>query len=304
MSEDQRLRLLEMIKAAKAAPPASTAEARAQYDAMGDLIPLPATLQIEGGQLGGVAVEFGLDAAAAADGHLVYFHGGGYTVGSIASHRGLVALLGRAAGARTISVGYRLAPEHPYPAAVEDGLAVYRALLADGIPAANIAMAGDSAGGALVAALLVAARREGLPLPAAVAMFSPLLDMTGDAPAYVDRASTDAMITREALVAMRGGFLGTLDPADPSVSPVYADLAGLPPILIHVGTSEVLIDDALGFARKAMIANVAVTVEAWPHQQHVWQLYASILDEGAQSIERAGRFLAEQLADRSAIQGV
>lgn len=303
MSEDQRLRLLDMIKAASAAPPATTAEMRLKYDELGGLIPLPESTRLESGELGGVAVEYGLDAAADANRHILYFHGGGYTIGSIASHRGLVALLGRAACARTISVGYRLAPEHLYPSAVEDGLAVYRALLAGGIPAARIAMAGDSAGGALIAALLVAARGEGLPMPSAAAMFSPLLDMTGDAGSYADRAESDAMITREALIAMRGEFLGTLDPADSTVSPIFADLSGLPPILIQVGTSEVLIDDALAFARKAMIADVAVSVEGWPRQQHVWQLYASILDEGAQSIERAGRFLAEQLAGHSIDQG-
>ncbi len=302
MSEEQRLRLLEMIRAASASPPESLEAGRQKYEDIGKIIAVPSTASLAADRLGGVDVEIGRYAGTVDNRHLLYFHGGGYTIGSIASHRGLVALLGQAARARTISVGYRLAPEHLYPAALDDGLAVYRALLSGGVPADHIAMAGDSAGCALFAALLLAARDEGLPMPAAAVMFSPLLDMTGDAPAYRDRAESDAMITRDALIAARGVFLGDQSPTDASVSPVFGDLRGFPPLYVQVGPSEVLIDDALAFARAAMIADVEVRLDTWPRQQHVWQLYASILDEGAQSIERAGRFLAGKFPSDS--QGV
>ncbi len=222
---------------------------------------------------------------------VLYLHGGGYVVGSVASHRELCGRISRAAGARVLSVDYRLAPEHPCPAAVDDAVAAYEWLLGH-VPAAGIAIGGDSAGGGLTAATLVAIRDRGLELPAAGVLLSPWLDLAITGESIKTRASLDPMIGgSEGINGMAAWYLGGQDPRTPLASPLYADLKGLPPLLIQVGTSEVLFDDSTRFDAAARSAGVDVTFEAWNEMVHVFQAFAEILPEGQEAIEHLGAFI-------------
>jgi len=233
------------------------------------------------------------------DGALLYLHGGGYAIGSIATHRALVAELARAAGVPALVIAYRLAPEAPFPAAVEDATAAYRWLRAQGIPAARLAIAGDSAGGGLTVATLVALRDAGVPLPAAAACFSPWIDLEGLGASMQERAERDPLIQKEGLLQFAATYLAGAAPRTPLAAPLYADLAGLPPLLVQVGECETLYDDAARLTERARKSGVAVTFEPWEDMIHVWQLFAPVLPEGRDALAGAGRFIAARLAPRS-----
>jgi monoterpene epsilon-lactone hydrolase len=194
-----------------------------------------------------------------------------------------------------LSVDYRLAPEHPHPAAVEDATAAYRFLLDTGISPGNLAIGGDSAGGGLTVACLIALRDAGLPLPAAGVCISPWVDLTQSGESMDSKADEDPMVSREALQVMANAYLGGGDPKEATASPLFADLAGLPPLLIQVGTAETLLDDATRLAERAKSQGVDVTLEAWEEMIHVWHAFAVLLPEGRQAIERIGEFLSERL---------
>lgn len=219
-------------------------------------------------------------------GAILYLHGGGFVTGSAKSHRMLAARLARAAGATAYVLDYRLAPEHPYPAALEDTLAAWAAL---GNPRV---LAGDSAGASL--AILAASRlvASGESLPAAMALFSPWADLTGCA--SVDRHQ-DPMVRRPGLLKMASFFLGERDPWDSAISPLRADLSGLPPIYLQVGGADALYDDSLALAERLRNQGVPLELEVWPGMIHLWQLFASRLEEGAASLEKAGHFLKKAL---------
>jgi acetyl esterase/lipase len=225
---------------------------------------------------------------------LLYFHGGAYQIGSPANLRHLVALLSDAAGARALSVDYRLAPEHPFPAAIEDALAVYRWLLASGIDPALVAVAGDSAGGGLVLGALVALRDAGDPMPAGAVMLSPWTDLALTGDSLRTRAAVEVMIKLEGLPEAVALYLAGADPRHPYASPLYADLRGLPPLLIHVGDAEVILDDSTRLAARASEAGVEVSLEIWDDMPHVFPAFAGLLPEADQAIARVGSWLDQR----------
>lgn len=244
---------------------------------------------------GGVPAEWVTAPESRDDRAIVYLHGGAYVLGSIETHRGLVTRLARAAGARVLSVDYRLAPEHPHPAAVDDALAAWRYVRAGGIAPEAGGFAGDSAGGGLTAAALVAARDAGDPLPAAAACMSPWLDLTLTSPSITAKAEEDPMVELERmLVPAAAAYLAGADARTPTASPLFADLAGLPPLLVQVGTAEILLDDSLGFAERARAAGVELELEVAEDHPHVWQAFADVLPEGAEAIERIGAFFRKR----------
>jgi acetyl esterase/lipase len=258
--------------------------------------PLPADVRVTAAALGAVPT-----AEITVDGidprHVVlYFHGGVYVLGDAFQAAGLAAQVGRRTRATVISVDYRLAPEHPYPAAVEDALAAYDALLDNGTAPSDIAFAGESAGGGLAVATLVNARDHGLPLPAAAFVMSPYADLTLAGATMDTKSAADVLMSRENLQSRVGDYTAGHDPATGLISPVFADLSGLPPLIIQAGTHEVLLDDAVRLARQAATADVEVTLDITPGVPHVFQAFYPILDEAAAALDRAGQLLSAHLA--------
>jgi epsilon-lactone hydrolase len=258
--------------------------------------PLPADVTVTAAALGGVRV-----AEITVDGieprHVVlYFHGGVYAIGDAFLAADLASQIGRRTRARVISVDYRLAPEHPYPAAVDDALAAYEALLRNGIAPSDIVVAGESAGGGLAIATLVNAREHGLPQPAAAFLMSPYADLTLSGTTMESKRGADPLLSRELLQPRVNDYTSGQDAALGLISPIFADLSGLPPLIIQAGTHEVLLDDAVRLARQAATADVEVTLGVTAGVPHVFQAYHSILDEAAAALDRAGHLLSAHLA--------
>lgn len=249
---------------------------------------------------GSVQAEWIVPPNAAADRVILYLHGGGYVMGSINTHRAMIARIARASQARALALDYRLAPEHPFPAAVEDATAAYRWLLAQGYKPARIVIAGDSAGGGLVLAALLALRDANVPLPACAVPISPWTDMEGTGASMKTNASKDPMVAPSGgsggLFNMAKAYVGDADPKNPLASPLHADYHGLPPLLIQVGETETLLDDSTRVAEKAKAAGVTVELEVWDEMIHVWHVFAKILPEGQQAIDRIGQFVLEHAA--------
>jgi monoterpene epsilon-lactone hydrolase len=258
--------------------------------------PLPADVTVTAAALGGVpTAEITIDGIEPR--HVVlYFHGGVYALGDAVSAAGLASQVGRRTDAKVISVDYRLAPEHPYPAAVDDALAAYQALLRNGTAPSDIAFAGESAGGGLAIATLVNAREHGLPLPAAAFVMSPYADLTLAGTTMDTKRDADPLLSRENLQARVPDYTSGQDAALGLISPVFADLSGLPPLIIQAGTHEVLLDDAVRLARQAATADVQVTLDITAGVPHVFQAYYPILDEAAAALDRAGQLLSAHLA--------
>jgi monoterpene epsilon-lactone hydrolase len=250
-------------------------------------------------EAGGVKAEWIVPPNAAGDRVILYFHGGGYVMGSINTHRAMVARIARASQARALALDYRLAPEHPFPAAVEDATAAYRWLLAQGYKPNKLIISGDSAGGGLVLAALVAIRDAQLPLPACAVPISPWTDMEGTGASMKTNASKDPMVPAGAnggLFNMAKAYVGSADPKNPLASPLHADYHGLPPLLIQVGSTETLLDDSTRVAEKAKAAGAKVELEVWDEMIHVWHVFAKLLPEGQQAIDRIGRYVLEHTA--------
>ncbi len=226
---------------------------------------------------------------------VLYFHGGVYVLGDAFHVAGLASQVGRRTGAKVISVDYRLAPEHPYPAAVDDALAAYEALLDTGTAPSDIAFVGESAGGGLCIATLVNARDRGLPLPAAAFVMSPYADLTLAGATMETKRAVDPLLSRENLQPRVTDYTSGQDAALGLISPVFADLSGLPPLIIQAGSHEVLLDDAVRLARQAATADVEVTLDITPRVPHVFQAYYPILDEAAAALDRAGQLLSAHL---------
>ena len=258
--------------------------------------PAPAGVTCTPVEAGGVSAEWSVADGADQDKVILYVHGGGYVMGSAGSHRDMTGRLSQASGARVLSLNYRLAPEHPFPAPVDDSVAAYRWLLGQGIQASNIAIAGDSAGGGLAFAALIAIRDAGEPVPAAGIGISPWVDMEGTGESMTTRAAVDPVVQKEGLLGMAKLYLGDADPKNPLAAPLHANLAGLPPLLIQVGDSETLLDDATRITERARKADVDVTLKIWDEMPHVWHLFAPILPEGRQAIEEIGAFFKERTA--------
>ena len=221
---------------------------------------------------------------------VLYLHGGGYVIGSLDSHRHLVAEIGRAARAPALALDYRLAPEHPFPAAVDDAVSGYRFLLAKGVPAAGITIAGDSAGGGLVVAAMLSIRDAGLAQPACGWAISPWVDMEATGGSMASKAASDPTVQKAGILDMANTYLAGADPRSPLAAPIYADMAGLAPLLIQVGAAETLLDDAIRLAQVAGAADVAVGLQIWPEMIHVWHVYHPELAAGRRAIEAGGQF--------------
>lgn len=297
MSKQQMDAIAQMLLAADGArPDMPVEEQRAAMEATTAAFPLPDGGKIVADTVGGVACEWQWMGGADESKVLLYFHGGGYVIGSPKTHRSLVLELSRVSGLKALSVDYGLAPENPFPAAVDDALAVYKALLDGGTPAKNVVIAGDSAGGGLSLALMLKIKDEGLPQPAGAALLSPWSDMRLNAPSYESRKDADPMVTHEGLAGMAAHYLGSTAPENPLASPILADLAGLAPMLIHVGDAEILLDDAVILAKNAEAAGADVSIKVWDDMIHVFQAFYAMVDEARESVKEIGAYLAERAA--------
>lgn len=265
--------------------------------------PLAGDVVYEGINAGGVAAEWifvegksGQEKhGGIANGNVVlYLHGGGYVIGSMRAYRGFLSRVSRATGAKVLGLNYRLAPEFPFPAAVDDSVAAYRWLLSQGINPSNIVIGGDSAGGGLTVATLVALRYLGEPMPAAGVCISPWVDQEGTGESMTSKAEIDPIVQKEGLEFMAQLYMGERDRRAPLAAPLHADLRGLPPLLIQVGTAETLLDDSTRLADKAKSSGVKVELDIWEDMIHVWPIFAPVLPEGQQAIERIGEFVRKQ----------
>jgi monoterpene epsilon-lactone hydrolase len=270
-------------------------ERRKTMDARGLAYGLAADVSVEKVSANGVAAEWTSTPGAARDAAILYGHGGGYVIGSLDSHRHMVAELGRAANCVALALDYRLAPEHPFPAPVEDTVAAYRFLLAQGFKPERIAIAGDSAGGGLVVAAMVAIREAGLAQPGGGWCLSPWIDMEALGESMESRAAADPMVQKPGILDMARTYLGGGDPRSPLAAPLYADLAGIAPLLIQVGAAETLLDDAIRLAQRAGAADVRVDLQVWPEMVHVWPLFWPELTAGKRALDEAGAWIKAAL---------
>ena len=277
------------------APQSGFADRRAAMDALGEQGALPTGCFHEPATVGGVKCERVVPQGAGAGRTLLYLHGGGYTTGSPRSHRPLVARLAEAARAIAIAADYRLGPEHRFPAAVEDAVAVYRALLAGGTEPGQLIVAGDSAGGGLTLALALALKAEGLPQPAGFFVISPWADLTQSGASYAAKAATDPMISKASIEEYALAYLGGLDPHDPLASPVFGDFEGVAPVLIQTGSEETLLSDSITMADILAHARVDVRLEVWPEMIHVFHAWGGALQAARRAIRLAGVWMDERL---------
>lgn len=278
-------------------PPADldVARERASVESLARMFKPLAAIRCEPLEAAGIPAEWIVPQGASAKGVVLYLHGGSFIAGSIASHRTLAGNVAIAANARVLLLDYRLAPEHPFPAGLEDAAAVYDWIVSQGIDPAGLVVAGDSAGGNLALALLVMLRDGGRPLPAAAVCLSPNPDLTYSSESWVTNARSDVMISERKERQAVAVYLRGNDPRNPLASPYFADLRGLPPMLLQVGSYEVLRSDVERFADKARQAGVEATLEVWPGMQHEWQFTAKIIPEGRKAIARIGAFVRAAL---------
>ena len=270
---------------------ASLEQMRAGFDAMGEAFPASPEIQSESVDIGGLPGAWFSTPGADPSRALLYFHGGGYAIGSLRSHREVMGRIAKAAGCRVLGIDYRLAPEHPFPAAVEDAEKAYRWMLDGGLEGSRVAFAGDSAGGGLTVAALLAAREAGLAMPGCAVCISPWADMTCSGESMETKAGEDPMVQREIVQQMATTYLAGGDLRAPLASPIFADLAGLPPLLIQVGSAETLLDDATRLESGIKRAGGDATLEVWDEMIHVWHLFAPMLDKGQEAIDRIGEFV-------------
>ncbi len=275
--------------------PAELAERRAGIESLGASYSLPPDVLVEPVDAQGVPAEWTSTPAADGARVVLFLHGGGYVSGSLKSHRHMVAQAGREARARTLAIDYRLAPEHPFPAALDDALTGYRFLLASGIAPARIALAGESAGGGLALATALSLREAGLPLPRCLWLSSPWVDLALTGASLESKASVDPLLSRAYLAELANLYLNGAEARGPLVSPINADLAGLPPMLIQVGSAETLLDDSVRLAEGAGAADVAVHLEIWPRMIHAWHLFYQDVADGRRSLASAGTFIRSHL---------
>lgn len=275
--------------------PVDVAERRKRLDALGAQYPLPGDVQLEPVVANGVRAEWTTTPEADPAHAILFLHGGGYMAGSLISHRHMIACAGREARARTLALDYRLAPEHPFPAALEDALAGYRFLLSQGFEPARIAIAGESAGGGLAVATLTSLRDSGVGLPACAWLSSPWVDLEVVGESVDSKATVDPMIQKPYLLELAAAYLKGADPRSPLASPIHADLRGLPPMLIQVGSAETLLDDSVRLARAAAMVDVRVTLEVWPDMIHAWHLFYQQLGAGRRSLAAVGAFIRSVL---------
>jgi epsilon-lactone hydrolase len=296
VSQQQREALEQLLRDAPLDLGGEVTEQRIIFEEMMAAIPVPVDVTASSATLGGIPVVNVEAADADPEWVIFYLHGGAYAIGTAASSVGLASDLARRVGARLVSVDYRLAPEHPHPAALDDAVAAYRGLLDSGVAASAIAIAGESAGAGLAAATLVALKHAGLPQPTGAVLMSPWADLTLSGDSISAKAAVDPALTPEGLRRRAIDYTADRDPTADLVSPIFADLTGLPPLLIQAGSHEILLDDATRFASRAAAADVAVALEVTPGVPHVFQGFAAMLDEGDAALTSAGQFLRAHLA--------
>jgi len=296
MSSAELAQLITLLRANELDLTSTPQKARADFSASIGAAPVAADITFEAGKLAGLPVLASTTPGARTDQTLLYIHGGAFVIGNPTDYRSLSAELGRAAGVSAVSLDYRLAPEHPFPAAVDDCVAAYRALLEGGIKPADIVLAGDSAGGGLVISTLVAARDAGLPMPAAALVISPWVDLACTGSSMQSKIAADPSITREGLLANAALYLQGQPLNTALASPLYADLRGLPPVFVQVGTAEVLLDDAVRLVGALGVADVPVHLSVWPNMPHVWHIFSFMLSEGRDALTEAGVFLTASLS--------
>jgi acetyl esterase/lipase len=295
MSKEQQLQLDAMLRQGRLDSAADAATVRAAFNAVMAQVPVPPDVEQKPIELGGVgAIEVAI--AGNEPGRVIlYFHGGVYVIGSAATSVTLVSELVRRSGVNAVTVDYRLAPEHPYPAAVDDARAAYEGLLKEGVDPGQIVFSGESAGAGLAIATLLASRDVGLPMPSCAFLMSPYADLTLSGESLDQREPLDPVLTLAGLRVRAPEYLAGANAADPLISPIFGDLEGLPPALIQVGSHEVLLSDALRLAQRAATANVAVTLDVTPGVPHVFQGFAGLLDEAGAALDRAAEFLRSHL---------
>jgi len=289
MASEELAKVIAMIKSVPRDPTASVERMRGAMEKVSEHV--ARDVKCEAVSAGGVPAEWIVPPHAANDRVILYLHGGGYVMGSINTHRAMIARIARASEAKALALNYRMAPEDPFPTAVDDATAAYRWLLAQGYKPGKIVISGDSAGGGLTLATLLALRDAGTPLPAAAVPISPWADLEGTGASVETRAAADPMVDKAGLLRMAQMYAGDSDPKNPLISPIYADYKGLPPMLIQVGDAEILLDDSTRVAERARAAGIKVELEAWPEMFHVWHVFAKILPEGQQAIDRIGEYV-------------
>jgi epsilon-lactone hydrolase len=276
--------------------PVGWAERRRRLDDIGGAWPVAPDVTLTPVDIDGIPGEWSIVPGSDSSRVLMFLHGGGYCSGSIASHRRMVSEAGRAAGVRTLAVGYRLAPEHPFPAAFDDALTAWHYLRRQGVAPEHLAVGGDSAGGGLSLALTLSLRERKEKRPACLWLVSPWTDLTMSGSTLVTKDAVDPLIHKGYLGELADAYLhGSSDRKDPRVSPLFADLSELPPMLIQVGSEETLLDDAVRLAAAAGAAAAPVTLEIWPHMIHAWHLWNAQLESGRRALGSAGRFVREHL---------
>ena len=273
----------------------SVEETRQAYDSAGAYFPKAADVKLEPQTIGAARAEWSSTPGADNSRAILFLHGGGYVIGSLVSHRHLAIELGRAAGTRTLALDYRLAPEAPFPAAVDDAMSGYRFLLDQGLKPSSIAIAGDSAGGGLTVAVLLAARDAGLAQPACGFLMSPWIDLEGHGGSMKAKAAEDPIVAETELLQFAAAYVGEGNARNPLAAPLYANLSRLAPLLIHVGSAEVLLDDSIRLAGLAGAAEVPVRLEVWPEMLHVWHFFYPMLADGRRAVASAGAFIREKM---------
>jgi epsilon-lactone hydrolase len=296
MSKQQQTELDAMLRKSPLDNAADVRTLRAIFEEVMRQVPVAPDVRRTPVTLGGIgAVEVTIDGTDPED-VILYFHGGVYVIGSAAATVPLVSDIARRTATKVITVDYRLAPENPYPAALEDARAAYEGLLQQGVDPDRIALAGESAGAGLAVATLLTLRDAGRPLPSSAFLMSPYADLTLSGESVVDKAALDPLLTPDNLRRRVTDYVADADASDPYISPVYGDLAGLPPLLIQVGSHEILLSDAIRLAARAANADVAVTLDVVPGVPHVFQAYAVVLDEGNAALDRAATFVTANFA--------
>jgi epsilon-lactone hydrolase len=284
--------LVTMLRSSKISSDQTIEQMRAGWEKFAASFVIAPDISYQPVVAGSVAAEWVTAPDSDSSRAVLHLHGGGYTIGSIASYRSFTGRLARATRARVLSVGYRLAPEHPFPAALDDAVSAYRWLLDQGIAPSRIAVVGDSAGGGLAMSMAITIRDAGGPIPATIVAIGPSTDLAKEGASVKERAHLDPIVNYESSMAHALRYVGTqANLKHPLASPLHADLHGLPPLLIMVGTHEALFDDSTRFAAKAKAAGVEVQLDIWPQMIHVWPIFADILPEGRQAIDKIGDYV-------------
>ncbi|HZQ86728.1 MAG TPA: alpha/beta hydrolase [Acidimicrobiales bacterium] len=295
MASEELVNVIEILRGQPVVDGVTVEQMRNGMEAMTGGAPLPEGATFEEVDVDGVPAEWVTTEGAAADKVVLYLHGGGYAIGSIKTHRALAANISKAAGVRLLLIDYRLAPEHPHPAAVDDAVTAWRWLLREGLDPSRMVISGDSAGGGLTMATLIALRDAGDPLPACAVPISPWVEMEAVSDSWTTRAEADPMVHIEGLKLMADWYLNGQDPRAPLASPLHADLHGLPPLLVQVGDAEVLLDDSTRLVEKAKAAGVDATCDVIPDGIHVMHAFAPLVPEATAAIDRLAAFVRQHL---------